>query len=249
MDECVLKIEQLEKSFGSLEVLKGIDLEIHKGEVVCIIGASGSGKSTLLRCINLLEEADAGHIWFDGQDLMDLSVDLNALRQKIGMVFQSFNLFNNKNVIDNCTLAPMTVRKVPRVQAEEAAVRNLTTVGLKDFIYADSTRLSGGQKQRVAIARALCMEPEIMLFDEPTSALDPEIVGEVLDVMKDLAAQGMTMVVVTHEMAFAKEVSDRVVFMDQGVILEQGSPREIFGSPKNDRTREFLSRYLEDKQQ
>ncbi len=249
MDECVLKIEQLEKSFGSLEVLKGIDLEIHKGEVVCIIGASGSGKSTLLRCINLLEEADAGHIWFDGQDLMDLSVDLNALRQKIGMVFQSFNLFNNKNVIDNCTLAPMTVRKVPRAQAEEAAVRNLTTVGLKDFIYADSTRLSGGQKQRVAIARALCMEPEIMLFDEPTSALDPEIVGEVLDVMKDLAAQGMTMVVVTHEMAFAKEVSDRVVFMDQGVILEQGSPREIFGSPKNDRTREFLSRYLEDKQQ
>ena len=249
MDECVLKIEQLEKSFGSLEVLKGIDLEIHKGEVVCIIGASGSGKSTLLRCINLLEEADAGHIWFDGQDLMDLSVDLNALRQKIGMVFQSFNLFNNKNVIDNCTLPPMTVRKVPRAQAEEAAVRNLTTVGLKDFIYADSTRLSGGQKQRVAIARALCMEPEIMLFDEPTSALDPEIVGEVLDVMKDLAAQGMTMVVVTHEMAFAKEVSDRVVFMDQGVILEQGSPREIFGSPKNDRTREFLSRYLEDKQQ
>ena len=249
MDECVLKIEHLEKSFGSLEVLKGIDLEIHKGEVVCIIGASGSGKSTLLRCINLLEEADAGHIWFDGQDLMDLSVDLNALRQKIGMVFQSFNLFNNKNVIDNCTLAPMTVRKLSRAQAEEAAVRNLTIVGLADFIYADSTRLSGGQKQRVAIARALCMEPEIMLFDEPTSALDPEIVGEVLDVMKELATQGMTMVVVTHEMAFAKEVSDRVVFMDQGVILEQGSPLEIFVNPKNERTREFLSRYLEDKQE
>ena len=247
MDECVLKIEQLEKSFGSLEVLKGIDLTIHKGEVVCIIGASGSGKSTLLRCLNLLEEADAGHIWFDGQDLMDLSVDLNALRQKIGMVFQSFNLFNNKNVLDNCTLAPMTVRKISKAEAEAAAVRNLTTVGLKDFIYADSTRLSGGQKQRVAIARALCMEPEIMLFDEPTSALDPEIVGEVLDVMKDLAAQGMTMVVVTHEMAFAKEVSDRVVFMDQGVILEQGSPREIFTNPKNERTREFLSRYLEEK--
>ncbi|MBQ6365878.1 MAG: amino acid ABC transporter ATP-binding protein [Oscillospiraceae bacterium] len=248
MSDTVLRIEGLEKSFGELEVLKGIDLEIRKGEVVCIIGSSGSGKSTLLRCINLLEEADAGHIWFDGQDLMDLQVDLNALRQKIGMVFQSFNLFNNKNVIDNCTLAPMTVRKISKAQAEEAAVRNLTTVGLADFIYADSTRLSGGQKQRVAIARALCMEPEIMLFDEPTSALDPEIVGEVLDVMKALAAEGMTMVVVTHEMAFAKEVSDRVVFMDQGVILEQGDPNEIFTNPKNDRTREFLSRYLEDKQ-
>ena len=248
MDECVLRLEQPEKSFGDLHVLKGIDLEIHKGEVVCIIGASGSGKSTLLRCINLLEEADDGHIWFDGQDLMDLNVNLNALRQKIGMVFQSFNLFNNKNVIDNCTLAPMTVKKVPKAKAEEVAVRNLKTVGLGDFIYADSTRLSGGQKQRVAIARALCMEPEIMLFDEPTSALDPEIVGEVLDVMKALAAEGMTMVVVTHEMAFAKEVSDRVVFMDQGVILEQGSPKEIFGNPKNERTREFLSRYLEDKQ-
>ena len=248
MSDTVLRIEGLEKSFGELEVLKGIDLEIRKGEVVCIIGSSGSGKSTLLRCINLLEEADAGHIWFDGQDLMDLQVDLNALRQKIGMVFQSFNLFNNKNVIDNCTLAPMTVRKISKAQAEKAAVRNLTTVGLADFIYADSTRLAGGQKQRVAIARALCMEPEIMLFDEPTSALDPEIVGEVLDVMKALAAEGMTMVVVTHEMAFAKEVSDRVVFMDQGVILEQGDPNEIFTNPKNDRTREFLSRYLEDKQ-
>ena len=248
MDECVLKIEKLEKSFGDLHVLKGIDLEIQKGEVVCIIGASGSGKSTLLRCINLLEEADSGSIWFDGQNLMDLHVNLNALRQKIGMVFQSFNLFNNKNALDNCTLAPMTVRKISRAQAEETAIRNLKTVGLGDFIYADSTRLSGGQKQRVAIARALCMEPEIMLFDEPTSALDPEIVGEVLDVMKELAAEGMTMVVVTHEMAFAREVSDRVVFMDQGVILEQGSPEEIFVHPRNDRTKEFLSRYLEDKE-
>ena len=212
----IIKNEQLEQSFGDLHVLKGIDLEVNRGEVVCIIGASGSGKSTLLRCINLLEEADSGHIWFDGQDLMD-------------------------------TLAPMDVKHIPKTQAEATAIKHLTTVGLADFIHADSRRLSGGQKQRVAIARALCMEPEIMLFDEPTSALDPEIVGEVLDVMKNLAQQGMTMVVVTHEMAFAKEVSARVVFMDQGVILEQGSPKEVFGNPKEPRTREFLSRYLEDK--
>ena len=245
--EPIIKIEKLEKSFGSLKVLKGIDLEVMPGEVVCIIGASGSGKSTLLRCINLLEYADSGHIWFDGEDLMDLNTNLNALRQRIGMVFQSFNLFNNKNVLDNCTMAPMTVKKIKRQQAEETAVKHLKNVGLGDFINADSRKLSGGQKQRVAIARALCMEPEIMLFDEPTSALDPEIVGEVLDVMKNLAAQGMTMIVVTHEMAFAREVSDRVVFMDNGVILEQGSPKEVFGNPKEERTREFLSRYLEDK--
>ena len=243
----VIRIEQLENTFGDLHVLKGINLEVHKGEVVCIIGASGSGKSTLLRCLNLLEQADSGHIWFEDQDLMDLKVNLNALRQKIGMVFQGFNLFNNKSVLDNCTLAPMTVKKIPRAQAEATAIRHLKTVGLENFIHADSRRLSGGQKQRVAIARALCMEPEIMLFDEPTSALDPEIVGEVLDVMKNLAKEGMTMVVVTHEMAFAKEVSDRVVFMDQGVILEQGTPQEVFGNPKETRTREFLSRYLEDK--
>ncbi len=245
--EPIIKIEKLEKSFGSLKVLKGIDLEVMPGEVVCIIGASGSGKSTLLRCINLLEYADSGHIWFDGEDLMDLNTNLNALRQRIGMVFQSFNLFNNKNVLDNCTMAPMTVKKIKRQQAEETAIKQLKGVGLGDFINADSRKLSGGQKQRVAIARALCMEPEIMLFDEPTSALDPEIVGEVLDVMKNLAAQGMTMIVVTHEMAFAREVSDRVVFMDNGVILEQGSPKEVFGNPKEERTREFLSRYLEDK--
>ena len=245
--EPILSIRGLEKSFGSLKVLKGIDLDIHKGEVVCIIGASGSGKSTLLRCLNLLEDPDCGHIWFDGQDLTVLDTDLNALRQKIGMVFQGFNLFNNKNVLDNCTLAPMSVRHIPKAQAEETAIRHLKAVGLGSFIHADSRRLSGGQKQRVAIARALCMEPEIMLFDEPTSALDPEIVGEVLDVMKALAREGMTMVVVTHEMAFAREVSDRVVFMDQGVILEQGPPDQLFANPRETRTREFLSRYLEDK--
>ena len=245
--EPILSIRGLEKSFGPLKVLKGIDLDVHKGEVVCIIGASGSGKSTLLRCLNLLEEPDCGHIWFDGQDLTDLDTDLDALRQKIGMVFQTFNLFNNKNVLDNCTMAPMSVRHIPKAQAEETAIRHLKAVGLGSFIHADSRRLSGGQKQRVAIARALCMEPEIMLFDEPTSALDPEIVGEVLDVMKALAKEGMTMVVVTHDMAFAKEVSDRVVFMDQGVILEQGPPAQLFGAPRESRTREFLSRYLEDK--
>ena len=245
--EPILSIRGLEKSFGPLKVLKGIDLDVQKGEVVCIIGASGSGKSTLLRCLNLLEEPDSGHIWFGGQDLTDLYADLDGLRQRIGMVFQSFNLFNNKNVLDNCTLAPISVKHIPRAQAEETAIRHLKAVGLEDFIHADSRRLSGGQKQRVAIARALCMNPEIMLFDEPTSALDPEIVGEVLDVMKNLAAQGMTMIVVTHEMAFAREVSDRVVFMDNGVILEQGSPAEVFGNPKEARTREFLSRYLEDK--
>ena len=245
--EPILSIHGLEKSFGPLKVLKGIDLDVQKGEVVCIIGASGSGKSTLLRCLNLLEEPDSGHIWFGGQDLTDLYADLDCLRQRIGMVFQGVNLFNNENVLDNCTLAPISVKHIPRAQAEETAIRHLKAVGLEDFIHADSRRLSGGQKQRVAIARALCMEPEIMLFDEPTSALDPEIVGEVLDVMKALAKEGMTMVVVTHEMAFAKEVSDRVVFMDQGVILEQGAPAEVFGNPKEARTREFLSRYLEDK--
>lgn len=246
--EPILKIEQLEKSFGSLHVLKGIDLSISSGEVVCIIGASGSGKSTLLRCINLLEEPDSGHIWFEGKDLMDLSTNLNRLRERIGMVFQGFNLFANKNVLDNCTMAPMSVKKVPKSTAEELAKKHLEQVGLSDFIKADSRKLSGGQKQRVAIARALCMEPAIMLFDEPTSALDPEIVGEVLDVMKRLAADGMTMVVVTHEMAFAREVSDRVVFMDGGVILEQGTPEEIFEHPKEQRTKEFLSRYRGDAQ-
>lgn len=240
----LIKIENLEKSFGDLQVLKGINLSVNEGEVVTVIGASGSGKSTMLRCINLLEEPDSGHIYFDGQDLTDLNTNINELRENIGMVFQSFNLFNNKNVLDNCTLAPIHVKKMKKDEAEKIAIEHLTNVGLKDFIYADVRKLSGGQRQRVAIARALCMNPKIMLFDEPTSALDPEIVQEVLDVMKSLAENGMTMVVVTHEMVFAKEVSDRIVFMDEGVILEEGTPEEIFNHPQQERTKTFLRRYL-----
>ena len=243
----ILRLENLEKSFGSLHVLKDIQLTVHQGEVVTVIGASGSGKSTMLRCINLLEEPDAGHIYFENADLTDLSTDINKLREDIGMVFQYFNLFPNKNVLDNCTLAPMLIRKMDRKEAEEMARQRLIQVGMKEFIHASVKNLSGGQKQRVAIARALCMNPKIMLFDEPTSALDPEIVAEVLDVMKELAKEGMTMVVVTHEMTFAKEVSDRVVFMDKGIILEEGTPQEIFTHPQHERTRNFLKRYLDDK--
>lgn len=244
--EPMIRIEGLRKSFGSHEVLRDIDFEVMPGQVVTIIGASGSGKSTLLRCINLLETPDAGHVWFHGKDLAAEHVNVNALREKIGMVFQTFNLFNNMNVLDNCTLAPVTLKKMSKAEAERVAREHLDAVGLSDFVNADVTRLSGGQKQRVAIARALCMQPEIMLFDEPTSALDPEIVGEVLEVMRRLAADGMTMVVVTHEMAFAKSVSDEVVFMDQGVIAEKGSPAKLFTNPEQPRTREFLARYLED---
>ena len=244
--EPLIKVENLRKSFGSHLVLKDIDFAVNPGEVVTIIGASGSGKSTLLRCMNLLETPDSGHIWFHGEDLAADRVNINRLREKIGMVFQSFNLFNNKNVLDNCTLAPITLKKMGKAEAEEVARKNLEAVGLSDFINAPATSLSGGQKQRVAIARALCMKPDLMLFDEPTSALDPEIVGEVLNVMRDLAAEGMTMVVVTHEMAFAKNVSDKVVFMDQGIIAEQGDPQQMFTNPKLPRTREFLARYLED---
>lgn len=244
--EPLIRVENLSKSFGSHLVLKDIDLTVYPGEVVTIIGASGSGKSTLLRCMNLLETPNSGHIWFHGEDLAADRVNINRLREHIGMVFQSFNLFNNMNVLDNCTLAPITLKKMTREAAEAEARRNLEAVGLSDFIMAPSTSLSGGQKQRVAIARALCMKPDLMLFDEPTSALDPEIVGEVLNVMRDLAAEGMTMVVVTHEMAFAKSVSDKVVFMDQGVIAEESTPEEMFTNPKLPRTREFLTRYLED---
>ncbi len=240
----VIRIEGLRKSFGDHVVLRDIDFEVMSGEVVTIIGASGSGKSTLLRCINLLETPDAGHVWFHGDDLAAEHVDVNRLREKIGMVFQGFNLFNNMNVVDNCTLAPVTLKRMSKAEAERVALEHLDSVGLSDFTHADVGTLSGGQKQRVAIARALCMQPDLMLFDEPTSALDPEIVGEVLEVMRTLAAEGMTMVVVTHEMAFARNVSDEVVFMDQGVIAEKGSPEKMFTAPEKPRTREFLARYL-----
>lgn len=244
-NEPVIRVEGLRKSFDGNVVLRDIELSVMPGQVVTIIGASGSGKSTLLRCLNLLETPDAGHVWFHGADLAADHVNVNKLREKIGMVFQGFNLFNNMNVLDNCTLAPVTLKKMSKDKAEQTAIHHLEAVGLADFAHADVTRLSGGQKQRVAIARALCMQPDLMLFDEPTSALDPEISGEVLSVMRDLAAGGMTMVVVTHEMAFARNVSDELVFMDKGVIAEASSPDEMFTAPKLPRTREFLSRYLD----
>jgi len=238
----IIEIKNLKKSFGNNQVLSGINLDIKPGEVVTIIGASGSGKSTLLRCINLLEEPTSGTILFEGQDLTNLNTNINWLRQRIGMVFQSFNLFNNLNVLNNCILGPTKILKISKSQATTLAIEKLTQVGLKDFINYDSRKLSGGQKQRVAIARALCMNPKVMLFDEPTSALDPEIVGEVLDVMVNLAKQGMTMVVVTHEMGFAREVADRVIYMDKGSIVEVGTPEQIFNNPQEERTKEFLKR-------
>jgi putative lysine transport system ATP-binding protein len=243
--ENIITIKNISKTFGKNVVLKDISLEINKGEVITIIGSSGSGKSTLLRCINRLEEADTGEILYHNENILDQKTDINKIRQSLGMCFQSFNLFNNMNVIDNCTLALRKIKKINKTEANEIAKTYLKKVGMLDFANAKVQTLSGGQKQRVAIARSLCMNPEIMLFDEPTSALDPELVGEVLDVMKNLANQGMTMMVVTHEMSFAKDVSTHVIFMNDGVIIEEGTPQEIFNNPQKDRTKEFLKRYRE----
>lgn len=234
----------LEKTFGKLKVLKGINQKIEDGEVVVIIGPSGSGKSTFLRCLNLLEVPTAGQIFFDGKDITAKDVDINKIRENMGMVFQNFNLFKNKTVLENIILAPMLVKKVGRAEATEKAKKLLDRVGLLDKMDAYPAQLSGGQSQRIAIVRALAMDPEVLLFDEPTSALDPEMVGEVLSVMKDLANEGMTMVVVTHEMGFAREVGDRIIFMDEGTVVEEGRAEEIFQNPKNDRLKDFLGKVL-----
>ena len=242
--EIKIRVENLKKSFGSLEVLKDISIEIKKGEVVCIIGPSGSGKSTFLRCLNKLELVTSGRITISGQDITGKQVNINHVRENIGMVFQHFNLFNNLNVMDNLTLAPVELKKCSKDKAVAKAELMLKKVGLEDKAECFPNQLSGGQKQRVAIARSLCMDPDIMLFDEPTSALDPEMVGEVLQVMKDLAADGMTMVIVTHEMGFAREVADRVIFMDGGYIIEEGTPQEVLLNPKEERTIDFLNKVL-----
>ncbi len=240
----MIKVNDLHKSFGKLEVLKGIDKEIDKGEVVAIIGPSGSGKSTFLRCLNLLEEPTKGDVLIEGESLLQGNIDINFIRQRVGMVFQHFNLFPHKTVLENLTLAPMKVKGKSEVEAKEIAMKLLKKVGLVDKADEYPNRLSGGQKQRIAIARALAMEPHVMLFDEPTSALDPEMVKEVLDVMRDLAKEGMTMLIVTHEMGFAKNVANRVFFMDHGTILEDAEPKELFGNPKHARTKEFLEKVL-----
>ena len=237
-------IEDLHKSFGELEVLKGINAEIDKGEVNCVIGPSGSGKSTFLRCINQLEESTSGRIIVDGEEITAQKADINKIRRHIGMVFQQFNLFPHMSVLENITMAPVTLKIKNKDEAAKKALELLDRVGLKEKADSKPSDLSGGQQQRVAIARALAMDPDIMLFDEPTSALDPEMVGEVLNVMKELASMGMTMVVVTHEMGFARDVADRVFFVDEGVIMEEGTPSEVFGSPKNKRTQEFLNKVL-----
>lgn len=240
----IIEVKELTMSFSKEDVLKGINLTINKGEVVVIIGASGAGKSTLLRCLNRLETPTGGDILFHGESLVSAGHNLYKLREKMGMVFQQFNLFNNKNVLDNITLAPMTVKKMSREEAKAQAMKLLERVGLTDKAKAYPSQLSGGQRQRIAIVRALAMNPDVMLFDEPTSALDPEMVGEVLDVMKTLAESGMTMVVVSHEMGFAKQVANRIIFMNDGVIAEDGTPEEIFNNPKNERLKDFLSKVL-----
>jgi putative lysine transport system ATP-binding protein len=241
MDKAI-DIRHLSKSFGTNEVLKDINFSVNKGEVVCIIGSSGSGKSTLLRCVNLLEKPSGGQIVYDGKNILDDKHDIYAYRRKLGMVFQQFNLFNNHDVLNNCVVGQTKVLRRSREEAVKVAMKYLQVVGMDQYVHAKPKQLSGGQKQRVAIARALSMEPDVMLFDEPTSSLDPEMVGEVLIVMRQLAETGLTMLIVTHEMGFAKEVSDRVVFMDNGVIAEEGSPEQIFNNPKQKRTKEFLKR-------
>ena len=244
VSDAVIRVRGLQKDFDNLSVLKGIDVDIRKGDVVCVIGASGSGKSTFLRCLNLLETPTGGSIEFNGVDLTGTKVDLDLHRQKMGMVFQQFNLFPHLTVLENLTLAPVLLKKMTKAEAETKAMELLERVGLADRGDSYPNQLSGGQKQRVAIVRALCMDPEVMLFDEPTSALDPEMVGEVLEVMKSLAKKGMTMIVVTHEMGFAREVSNRVLFMDEGVIAEDSTPEELFSNPKSERLKSFLAKVL-----
>lgn len=243
-DEVLIRVEGLQKSFGNVDVLKGINAEIKKGDVMVVIGPSGSGKSTFLRCLNRLEEPTGGHIYFDGADITDKKCNINLHRQKMGMVFQQFNLFPHMTILRNMTVGPMKLLGKTKAEAEEKAMALLERVGLADRADAYPSQLSGGQKQRIAIVRALCMDPEVLLFDEPTSALDPEMVGEVLEVMRELAKEGMTMVVVTHEMGFAREVGTDVVFIDEGIIIEQAPPEEFFGNPKNPRLRDFLSKVL-----
>ena len=244
MTDVLLKVENLQKSFGKLQVLKGINQTVRTGQVISVIGPSGGGKSTFLRCLNLLEQPDGGKIWFDGQEITQKGINIDLHRQKMGMVFQHFNVFPNMTVLQNITLAPTLEKKIPKAEAEQKAMELLESVGMADKRNEYPRRLSGGQKQRLAIVRALAMEPKVILFDEPTSALDPEMVKGVLNVIKDLARQGMTIVIVTHEMGFAREVSDRVLFMDNGIIAEEGTPEEIFENPKNERTKEFLSQVL-----
>ena len=243
-NETLIKVESLEKAFGEIEVLKGITTDIKKGEVVVVIGPSGSGKSTFLRTLNLLEEPTGGKIYFEGTDITDPQVNINLHRQKMGMVFQQFNLFPHMTVLKNMTIGPIKLQGISKKEAEKRALALLERVGLADRADAYPSQLSGGQKQRVAIVRALCMQPEVMLFDEPTSALDPEMVGEVLDVMKSLANEGMTMVVVNHEMGFAREVADRVIFIDEGIIMEENTPDELFSNPKSSRLQDFLGKVI-----